>query len=102
MIPSEVNLLPILKIKNQQPGVIVQERQSNALKEKNDETTEHQEELESFVKDLLVAFSFKDIKKIAESIKIIHDVLHMHMDNEPSEDTNFALQNARAYKNEQE
>lgn len=87
-------MLPILKPKKQQTGVIIQDRQLNEFP-KEDE----QNDLESCVKDLLVAFSFKDIKMIAQSIKDIHDVLHMEMDKLESND--FHSQNLKAHKEQE-
>lgn len=95
-------MLPFFKAKSNQTGVIVKDRQPNEPIEESYDDTAEQEELEEFVKDLLVAFSFKDVKKIAQSIKIIHDVLHMHMEGDSQDNTNYALQNARANKSEQE
>lgn len=88
-------MLPFLKPKAKQTGVIVQDRQ---MPESDGDSDIDQAELEEFVKDVIVAISAKDIKQIAQSVKELHDVLHMQMDNKP--ETNFALQNAKAFNQE--
>lgn len=98
MTKGTIKLLPFLKAKPTQTGVIIQERH-NSEPEMEPVADEEMEALEECVKDLLVAFAFKDIKKIAESIKYIHDVLHMNMDSESNNET-YAAQNASAYKQE--
>ncbi len=65
------------------------------------EENQEMSEVENIVKDCLISYSTNDIKALAENVKLLHDILHMYMDQE-SETTNYAQQNAAASRNSQE
>lgn len=65
------------------------------MNRRSDESNDEIEAIEECVKDLLAAFSLKDTKKIAKSIKDIHDVLHSYMD-----ETDNSLTNTKTYEQE--
>lgn len=96
-------MLPFLKAKKNQTGLIVEERQSSESPKEID-PSEEMMTLEECVRDFVVAYGMKDMKQMCESIKTIHDVLHMYMDEGQSEHKdleNFAAQNIKAYKSEE-
>jgi hypothetical protein len=92
-------LLPFLKQKSKQTGVIVHDRRPDESKEE-DKESDSQKEIMDCIKDCIISYSTNDIKSLAEHVKSLHDLLHMEMNEESSSDTNYALQNARAHKQE--
>lgn len=93
-------MLPFLKNKHQRQGsgVIVKERQPDHPEEvSSDMSQDEQKELEQCVKDILEAVKSSDIRKIAEHVKIAHDILHHYMDNsEPEDSEDYDSQNQKA------
>lgn len=58
-------------------GVIVKHRPSD-----NSEESSELSDIEAAIQDFMKALEAKDIKRMAEIVKIAHDLLHEHMDNE--------------------
>lgn len=85
-------MLPFLgnQKKNQQAGVIVQERQANQNEPQLEET-----ELVDIIIDALNAYKSRDIKTLALLTKELHDCLHKFMDKDEAEPS-FASQNELA------
>lgn len=91
-------MLPFLKQKTKDTGVIVHDRRPDSTEE---EPQQESPEIVDIIKDCIVCYSTNDIAGLAEHVKLLHDALHEHMDQEKeSSNTNFALQNARAAKQE--
>lgn len=95
-------MLPFLKQKSHQTGVIVKERAPDMDSESELPVTEA-EELEACIHDIMSAMTSKDVKQIASHVKALHDILHQYMGSESESDSNdYQSQNAKAAEKQEE
>lgn len=73
-------MLPFLKNRAPQTGLIVQERKHESNQE--DECLA----IESCIREFMEAAERKDMKKMAIIVKLAHDILHEYMDSKEIED----------------
>lgn len=92
-------ILPFLKNKTQQAGVIVKTRAPDESEPKEIKKDSELDELEEVIKDFRRALEAGDVRRMAEIVRMAHDVLHDYM-SVGNRDEDYDSQNAKAGEQE--